>query len=105
MTNKTEAIIRNSSIHQCPRYNISREEVFVADGDRFALGDPDRVIIQTLALKLDVQKYFRCVLTLSNGSVIVTTGRIHRDLLLCDLFQVRSWREPFGLTLLRLDFL
>ena len=86
---KNESMISNSSVHQCPHYNVSIQELFIADGDSFILGKKDQVIIQTLALRSSIQKYFRCVLTLINGSLISTEGKIRNDSLVCDPFQVR----------------
>jgi len=86
---KNETIIKNSLVNQCPRYNISINEIFIADGDLFILGEKDRVIIQTIELKFHIQKYFRCVLTLMNRSMITTVGKIDNDLFICEPFQVR----------------
>ncbi|CAF1302859.1 unnamed protein product [Adineta steineri] len=85
---KNETIISNTSIDQCPRYNVSMKEIFIADGNSFILGEKDRVIIQIIKLKYDIQKYFRCILTLINGSIISTVGKIKNDLLICDSFQI-----------------
>ncbi len=90
---KNETLIRHSLINQCPRYNVSMREIFIADGDLFILGEKDRVIIQTIKLKLNVQKYFRCVLILMNGSIISSVGKIQNDLLICDPFQVRIYNR------------
>jgi len=86
---QNEIILKNSLINQCPRYNVSIKEIFIADGDSFILGEKDRVIIQTIGLKFHIQKYFRCVLILTNRSIITTVGKIHNDLLICEPFQVR----------------
>jgi len=86
---KNETIISKSLINQCPRYNISIKEIFIADGESFILGDKNRVIIQTIGIKFHIQKYFRCVLTLMNRSIITAIGKIQNDLLICEPFQVR----------------
>jgi len=90
---KNETLIRHSLSNQCPRYNVSMREIFIADGDLFILGEKDRVIIQTIKLKLNIQKYFRCVLILMNGSIISSVGKIQNDLLICDPFQVRIFNR------------
>ncbi len=86
--NKNETIINNSLINQCPRYNVSIKEIFIADGDLFILGEKGRVRIQTMGLKFHIQKYLRCVLTLMNGSLITTVGKIYKDFIICQAFQV-----------------
>jgi hypothetical protein len=82
-------IINKSSINQCPRYNVSIKEIFIADGSSFSLGEKDRVRIETMGIKFHIQKYFRCVLMLINGSVITTRGMIKNDSFICEPFQVR----------------
>lgn len=84
-----ETIIKNSLINQCPRYNVSINELFVADGNEFILGDKNQVFIETIGLKSQIQKYFRCVLTLMNRSIITRQGRIQNNSLICAPFQVR----------------
>jgi hypothetical protein len=88
IVNKNETIINNSLINQCPRYNVSIKEIFIADGDSFILGEKGRVRIQIIGLKFHIQKYFRCVLTFINGSLITTIGKISKDLIICQPFQV-----------------
>jgi hypothetical protein len=92
--------------NQCPCYNVSINEIFIADGDSFILGKENRVIIQTTGLKMNIQKYFRCVLTLLNGSIITTVGTINNNRLICDPFQVRTFnREIAIINRSLLDFL
>ncbi|UJR28522.1 hypothetical protein I4U23_009760 [Adineta vaga] len=88
IVNKNDTLISNFSTYQCPRYNVSKYEIFIADGDEFILGNKDRVIIQTMALKYRIQKYFRCVLILNNGSLVLTVGKIQNDSLICEPFRV-----------------
>lgn len=90
IVHQNETIITHGLINQCPRYNVSIKEIFVADGQPFSLGDKDRVSIQTSGIKLHIQKYFRCVLTLNNGSLIESVGKIRNNLLICQPFQVKS---------------
>ncbi|CAM4743164.1 unnamed protein product [Rotaria magnacalcarata] len=85
---KNDTVINSSSINQCPRYNVSKREIFVVDGDSFILGEKDQAIIQTIELKFTIQKYFRCVLTLINSSKITSIGKIINDLFSCDPFQI-----------------
>jgi hypothetical protein len=88
IVNKTETIINKSLVNQCPRYNVSIKQVFIADGDSFILGEKGRVRIQTVGLKSHIQKYLRCVLTLMNGSLITTIGKIQNDFIICQAFKV-----------------
>jgi hypothetical protein len=88
-----ETIINRSLSNQCPRYNVSTKEIFIADGSLFVLGEKDRVIIQTMGIKFHIQKYFRCVLMLINGSVITTVGKIKNNLFICEPFQVGIWNK------------
>ena len=85
---KNETIISNSSIVQCPRYNVSKHEIFIADGEQFMLGNKEQVVIQTISLKTNIQNSFRCVLILNNGSIISTIGKVQNNLLTCDPFRV-----------------
>lgn len=86
---KNNTNISNSSIEQCPRYNVSKNEIFVVDGHPFTLGEKDRAIIDAIALNLHIQKYFRCVLTLINSSRITAVGKLSNDSFICDPFQVK----------------
>ncbi|CAF1159331.1 unnamed protein product [Rotaria sordida] len=95
VTEKNEMIINNSLINQCPRYDVSKKEIFISDGDLFILGEKDQVIIQTIGLKFNIQKYFRCMLTLMNSSIIRTIGKITNDSLICDPFQI-SYENDVG---------
>ena len=40
---------------------------------------------------MNMQKHFRCGLTLVNGSVITTVGTINNNRIICDPFQVRKF--------------
>lgn len=93
IAHQNETIITHGLINQCPRYNVSIKEIFVADGRTFSLGDKDRVSIQTSGIKSHIQKYFRCVLTLNNGSLIESVGKIRNNLLVCQPFQVGSFSD------------
>ncbi|CAF1076683.1 unnamed protein product [Rotaria sp. Silwood1] len=95
ITEKNTIIINNSLIHQCPRYNVSTKEIFISDGDSFILGEKNRVIIQIIELKYNIQKYFRCILTFINSSIITSIGKINNDSLICDLFQI-SYENDVG---------
>lgn len=96
LLNKTnEIILKNSSLNQCPRYNVSINEIFIANDDLFILGDKNRVTIQTNGLNFNIQKYFRCVLTFMNQSIITSIGTIQNDLLFCEPFQVRNQVKLF----------
>lgn len=86
---KNRTIITNSSVDQCPRYRVSTDEIFIADSQSFILGSENRVTIQTIAMNFRVQKYFQCVLSWNNGSVITAVGRIYNNLLICEPFRVR----------------
>ncbi|CAF1616037.1 unnamed protein product, partial [Adineta ricciae] len=85
---KNETIISNSSIIQCPRYNVSKHEIFIADGEQLMLGNQEQVVIQTISLKTSIQNSFRCILILNNGSIISTIGKVQNDLLTCDPFRI-----------------
>ena len=74
---------------QCPRFNTSAQDIFVADGDSFTLGEQDSVRIRTMGMKTNIQKHLRCALTRANGSVITSPAVIKNDLLTCDAFKVR----------------
>jgi hypothetical protein len=89
IVDKNEIIINHSLMNQCPRYNVSKNGIFIANDDAFILGEKNRVIIQTIGLKFRIQRYFRCVLTFMNGSIITTIGKIYNDLLICQPFQVK----------------
>jgi hypothetical protein len=73
---------------QCPRFNISVSELFISNGDTFQLGDYESVLISTMGIKMNSQKYFRCVLNRVNGSHIVSVGKINNETLVCDPMQV-----------------
>lgn len=88
IAHQNETIITHSLINQCPRYNVSIKEIFLADGQAFILGDKSRVRIRTSGIKSHIQKHFRCILTFINGTLIETIGKIQNNLLICQPFQV-----------------
>ena len=90
MIENNEILINNSSINQCPCYNVSRKEIFIVNNNSFILGEKDQVIIQTIGLNHNIQRYFRCVLTFFNHSIMTRIGNLHNDLLICETFQVKE---------------